>query len=147
MNQYIDFIQKRRSIRKFKDEMISQEELNTIIETGLCAPSGKNLQDTIILVIKDQNVIQEMAKDNCKIGDMPEGTDPFFHAPVVLVVLGKKENPNTAYDGALVMENLMLAATALNIGSCWINRARQLFEMPKWQNFLKKKGLLASTLV
>lgn len=67
--------------------------------------------------------------------------DPFYNAPVVLVVLAKKERATYIYDGALVMENLMLAAHSLGVGSCWIHRARETFELPEWREWLRAHGI------
>lgn len=80
-----------------------------------------------------------LSKMNAKI--MGTDTDPFYGAPVVLVVLAKKEMPTYIYDGSLVMGNLMLAAHALHIGSCWIHRAKEEFASPEGQQILKDLGI------
>jgi len=68
-------------------------------------------------------------------------TDPFYGAPAVLVVLADKSVNTSVYDGSLVMENMMLAAHALGLGSCWIHRAREVFDMPEWREWLKSIGV------
>ena len=140
MNQTIKDMIERRSCRKFKPDMVPIGIINEIVEAGLYAASGKGLQATRIVVITNKSIRDKFMVDNAKIMGR-EGTDPFYGAPVILLVLGEKDNPNAAYDGALVMGNLMLAAHSLGIGSIWINRAREEFEMDEYKEFLKEIGL------
>ena len=139
MNEIIKCIRERRSVRSFKADMPKKEDLETIIEAGLYAASGMNRQAPIILAITDKAVRDELSKDNAAI--MGTENDPFYGAPAILVVLSKKEVPTYVYDGALVMGNMMLAAHALGLGSVWIHRAKEEFEMDKWKDFLKKQGI------
>ncbi|MBQ6493116.1 MAG: nitroreductase [Erysipelotrichaceae bacterium] len=141
MNEVIKAIKERRSIRSFKPDMPDKELIDQIIEAGLYAPSAKNRQGAIILKIANKQVIEMFREENCRIGGFAEGTDPFYGAPVILVVLGDASGKNGAYDGALVMQNLMLAAHSLGLGSIWINRAREEFEMEKFQKLLKDLGV------
>ena len=78
---------------------------------------------------------------NCKIGGWNEDFDPFYGAPALLIVLADKSCENGIYDGSLVMGNLMLAAHDLGIGSCWVHRAKEEFEMPEWKQWLKNLGV------
>lgn len=141
MNEIIKAIKERRSIRKFKPEMPKKEDLEQIIECGLYAPSAKGLQDAIIVAVTNKELRDRLSAANCAIGGWPEGFDPFYGAPVILIVLAKKSSPNRAYDGSLVMGNLMLAAHALGLGSIWINRAREEFETEEWQTLLAEIGV------
>ena len=70
-----------------------------------------------------------------------EGSDPFYGAPVVVVVLAEKKYPNYIYDGTLVMANLMLSAHAHGLGSCWINRAREVYDSPEGKAILAELGI------
>ena len=139
-NETLRVLRERRSIRKYKKEQIKDEELDAILEAGTWAASGKNLQTAVMVVVQDQETIQLMSRLNAQIFGRP-GTDPFYGAPTVVVVLADGEQPNWLQDGSLVLGNLMTAAASLGVGSCWINRAMELFEMPEGKALLAKWGL------
>ena len=139
MNEVIKNIEERRSIRKYKKDMIPKEIIEKIVEAGKYAPSGMGMQSSIIIAITNENLRDKLSKLNAKI--MGVDTDPFYGAPVVLVVLAKKNIPTHVYDGSLVMENLMLAASSLGIGSCWIHRAKEEFETEEGKEILKSLGI------
>ena len=138
MNEITNAIKTRRSVRSYTDRIPSPEVIDEIIEAGLYAPSGMNRQETIILAITDKKIRDELSRDNASV--MGTGIDPFYGAPVVLVVLYEKSCFTGIYDGSLVMSNLMLAAHSLGVSSCWIHRAKETFEMPKWKEYLKSLG-------
>ena len=141
MNEVLKAIKERRSIRKYKSDMLPKEIIDQVIESGLYAASRKGQQSPIIISVTNKELRDKLSRMNCEIGGWKEGFDPFFNAPVVLVVLAPKDWANKAYDGSLVMGNMMLAAHALNIGSCWINRARQEFETEEGKEILKSLGI------
>ena len=125
MNETIQALLTRRSIRKFKPDMLPREVIDAIIEAGLYAPSGMNTQNTVIVAITDRETRDKLARANAAV--MGAERDPFYGAPVVLVVLAEKSRRTYVHDGSLVMGNLMLAAHALGVGSCWIHRAAETF--------------------
>lgn len=139
MSDVLKNMKTRRSIRKFKSDMIPKETLQQIIEAGTYAPTGMGKQSPIILAVTNQEMRDQLSKMNA--GIMGVDSDPFYGAPVVLVVLANKERPTCVYDGSLVMGNLMLAAHELGIGSCWIHRAKEEFESPKGKEILKSLGI------
>ena len=141
MNQTIHDILSRRSIRRFRPDPVPKDMLNQVIEAGLYAASGKNHQSAVILAITDPALIKRLSEANRTIWNKPEGFDPFFGAPAVLVVLDKADWRNRVYDGSLVMGNLMLAAHSLGLGSIWIHRAKEEFETDKYKQLLKKLGV------
>lgn len=141
MNEVLEQIKSRRSIRKFKPDMVPDDILNQIIEAGTYAASGMNKQATVIIAVTNKELRDKLSKENCKIGGWKESFDPFYGAPAILIVLADKDWANYLYDGSLVMGNLMLAAHTLGIGSCWIHRARQEFEMPEWKEWLASIGI------
>ncbi len=141
MSNVLEKMKTRRSIRKYKPDMVPQELLNQIIEAGIYAASGRNRQDSIIIQVTDKKLRDEIMDMNCKIGGWEEGFDPFYGAPAMLIVLTKKDNPNRVYDVSLVMGNLMLAAHELGIGSCWIHRAKEEFETEWGKELLKTLGI------
>ena len=139
MSDVIKNIKERRSIRKYKEDMIPKEIIEKIVEAGTYAPSGMGRQSSIIIAITNKNLRDKLSKLNAKI--MGVDSDPFYGAPVILVVLAKKDIPTYIYDGSLVMENLMLAANSLGIGSCWIHRAKEEFETGEGKEILKSLGI------
>ncbi|MBO5336400.1 MAG: nitroreductase [Lachnospiraceae bacterium] len=140
MSEVLNKMQTRRSIRKFKSDMVPREVLEKIIDAGTYAASGMNKQAGIIVAVTNKEVRDKLSKANARVMGN-EATDPFYGAPVVLVVLASKEAGTYVYDGSLVMGNLMLAAHELGIGSCWIHRAKEVFEQPEWQEWLKSLGI------
>lgn len=141
MNQTITDMKERRSIRKFKGEMVPREVIDQIVEAGLYAASGMNKQLTKILVVTNKEWRDRFQKRNQQIGGWKDGFAPFYGAPVILVVLADKSWVNYLYDGSLVIGNLMLAAHSLGLGSCWIHRAKEEFEMPEYKQLLKDLGI------
>lgn len=141
MNEIIRAMEERRSIRNFKPEMPPKEVLQQIVEAGLYAASGKGQQAAIVVAVTNKALRDKLAEENRRIAGAPEGSDPFYGAPAVLVVLGRKDWPTHVYDGSLVMGNLLLAAHALGLGSIWIHRAKEEFEEPEYQQLLKDLGV------
>lgn len=139
MNKTVSDLINRRSIRRYKPEQITREELETVLEAGKYAPTAKNLQSPIIVALQNKEDIAVLSKLNAAV--MGSSADPFYGAPTVLVVLADAANPNAVADGSLVMGNLMNAAYALGLGSCWINRAREVFAADEGKALLKKWGI------
>lgn len=141
MSDVLEKMKTRRSIRKYKPDMIPQEVIDKIIEAGTYAASGRNAQNTIIIQVTDPKIRNQISELNCEIGGWEKDFDPFYGAPAILIVLAKKDWPTHVYDGSLVMGNLMLAAHELGIGSCWIHRAKEEFETEWGKNLLKSLGI------
>ena len=116
MNEVIRAMLERRSIRKFKPEVPKKEDLEQIIEAGLYAANGMGRQAAIVVAVTNREIIEKLSKVNAEIWGK-EGIDPFYGAPAILIVLAEKDWRNAAYDGSLVMGNLMLAAHSLGLGS------------------------------
>ncbi|MET0017673.1 nitroreductase family protein [Oscillibacter sp.] len=142
MNETMKTLLERRSIRKYQPRQVEDAVLNEILEAGLYAPSTKGRQSALIVLVQDRETIAELSHINAEIQGNP-GADAFFGAPTVAVVLADTGlgEANARCDGALVMGNLMNAAAALGVGSCWINRAKETFERPEGKALLKKWGL------
>ena len=139
MSEVINNMKTRRSIRKYKPDMIPEDVLNRIIEAGTYAATGMGKQSPIIIAVTNKEIRDKFSKMNAEI--MGVDSDPFYGAPVVLIVLADKSRPTYVYDGSLVMGNLMLAAHAEGIGSCWIHRAKEEFESAEGQEILKDLGI------
>lgn len=131
----------RRSIRAFKPDFPSEDAVRAIMEAGTFAASSMGRQMSVIVEVRDPAVRDRLSETNRIIGGWKEGFDPFYGAPVLLIVLAEKDGRNRVCDGSLVMGNLMLAAHALGLASCWIHRAKETFEMPEWITYLKERGV------
>lgn len=141
MNTTIKDMVERRSCRSFKSEMVPKELIDQVIEAGTYAASSMGKQATRIIAVTNKELRDRISQDNKKVGGFEGDIDPFYGAPVILIVLGEKDWPNRVYDGSLVMGNLMLAAHSLGLGSIWIHRAKEEFEMDYYKNLLKELGL------
>ena len=139
MSEVLDKIKSRRSIRKYKSDMVPQDKLEKIIEAGTYAATGMGKQSPIIVAVTNKELRDKLSAMNAKI--MGVNSDPFYGAPVVLIVLADKSRPTYLYDGSLVMGNLMLEAEAQGVGSCWIHRAKEEFESEEGKEILKSLGI------
>ena len=139
MNDVLETIKSRRSIRKYKSDMVPQDKLEKIIEAGTYAATGMGKQSPIIVAVTNKELRDQLSAMNAKI--MGVNSDPFYGAPVVLIVLADKNRPTYLYDGSLVMGNLMLEAEAQGVGSCWIHRAKEEFESEGGKEILKSLGI------
>lgn len=140
MSEVLKAIETRRSIRKYKPDTIPKDVLEQILKAGTYAATGRGLQAPIIVAVTNKELRDRLSKMNAAIMGNPEA-DPFYGAPVVLIVLADKSRSTYVYDGSLVMGNLMLAAHALGIGSCWIHRAKEEFESAEGKEILKSLGI------
>lgn len=141
MNEIIKAIEERRSIRKFKPDMPPKADIEQIVEAGLYAANGMGKQAVVTVAITNQEIRDRIAEANRQIGGWKEVFDPFYGAPVILIVLAEKNWANRVYDGSLVMGNMMLAAHSLGLGSIWIHRAKEEFEQDEWRNLLSDIGV------
>lgn len=140
MSETLKALLTRRSCRSYSEEVPSKEVIEKIVEAGTYAATGMGKQSPIILAITNKELRDKFSKENAKIlGN--ESIDPFYGAPVVLVVLANKDIPTYLYDGSLVMGNLMLAAHDLGVASCWIHRAKEEFESDFGKQLLKDLGI------
>jgi nitroreductase len=140
MKETLQDIKTRRSCRKFQARAIESDTLNAILEAGTWAATGKGAQTPIMVVVQDKETLAQLSRMNAAV--LGVNTDPFYGAPTVVVVLADRSlRPTWLEDGSLVMGNLMLAAHASGVGSCWIHRAREVFASEEGQTLLKKWGI------
>lgn len=139
MNEIIKALETRRSCRSYKSDMLSKEVIAQIVEAGTYAATGMGKQSPIIIAVTNKDMRDRLSKMNAAV--MGANMDPFYGAPVVLIVLADKSIPTYLYDGSLVMGNLMQAADALGVGSCWIHRAKEEFESEEGKEILKSLGI------
>ncbi len=121
--------------------MPNKQDIDAIISAGLYAANGRGEQATMIVAVTNKEMRDKLSKANCQIGGWDESFDPFYGAPVVLIVLGRKDWPTHVYDGSLVMGNMMLAAHSLGLGGIWIHRAKEEFDKPEWIEVLDDLGV------
>ena len=140
-NTVIDAMIERRSVKKYKPDMVPLDLINEVVKAGVYAASGMNKQSPIIIAVTDKELRGKLSALNAKIGGWKPDFDPFYNAPVVLIVLADKNIATHVYDGSLVIGNMMLAAHSLGLGSCWIHRAKEEFEMPEGKELLKSLGI------
>lgn len=132
-------LKSRRSVRKYKAEQIKDEELKAVLEAGIYAPTGMGAQSPKIVVVQDAGMVKKLSEMNAAV--MGVNSDPFYGAPTVLVVLADPSRPTYIEDGSLVLGNLMNAAYAVGLGSCWIHRAKQVFASGEGKALLKEWGI------
>lgn len=158
MNETISVILKRRSVRKYLDRQISDEDLNVILEAALYAPTGGNHQYTRFLVIQDSKKLQEINsivksefakrdiiegvyQNKTIIKAKKEGYNFMFHAPTLIVVAAPKEHGNSMADSANAIENIQIATTSLALGACWVNQLHWLTDNELLRNYMKQLGM------
>ncbi len=139
MNETIKTLETRRSCRNYKSDMVPKDVIAQIMEAGTFAATGMGKQSPVIIAVTNKELRDKLSKMNGKF--MGVDIDPFYGAPVVLIVLADKNVPTYLYDGSLVMGNLMNAADSLGIASCWIHRAKEEFETPEGKEILKSLGI------
>ncbi|MBR2993254.1 MAG: nitroreductase [Clostridiales bacterium] len=141
MNETLKVLETRRSCRNFKPDMVKDDDLKAIIKAGTYAATGMGKQSPLIIAVTSKELRDEISEENRKIGGWGEGFDPFYGAPVILIVLANKDVPTYVYDGSLVMGNLMNAAESLGVASIWIHRAKEEFESDFGKALLAKLGI------
>ena len=139
MSEAYENMMTRRSVRKYLDTPVPAEVIDRIITAGLYAPTGRNMQSPIIVAVTDRELRDRLSRMNAAV--MGSDGDPFYGAPAVLVVLADRNCRTHVYDGSLVMGNLMLAAHDAGLGSCWIHRAREVFDTDEGREILRGLGI------
>ena len=140
MRETVSDIQNRRSVKEYKGEQITDEELTAVLEAGMNAPSGGNRQSPVFIAVQNKEWIQKLCRLNAEIAGAPEGFDVFYGAPTIILVLADKNAPDAVQDGSLCLGNMFNAAYALGLGSRWINRIRETFETELGKELLKEAG-------
>lgn len=139
MNETLQTLKNRRSVRSYLPEQIKDEELQQILEAGIYAPTGMGAQSPIIVVVQDKETIAYLSKLNAAV--MGSTSDPFYGAPTVVVVLADRSRGTCVEDGSLVIGNMLNSAASLGVGSCWIHRAKEVFDTPEGKALLEKWGI------
>ena len=139
-NMVLKSLKERRSIRRYEARQVEEDKLRTILEVGTYAATGMNRQSPIMVVVQDPDTREKLRKMNAAIMGNPD-LDPFYGAPTIVIVLADPNIPTCVEDGSLVMGNLMNAAYAVGVDSCWIHRARQEFDSEEGKQLLREWGI------
>lgn len=138
-NEVLKAIRERRSIRRFQETQITDEELKAVLEAGTWAPTGHGTQDPWIVAVQNPTQKQQLIAMNAEI--MGVTSDPYYGAPTIVLVFASADNYNRERDGSLVLGTMMLAAHSLGLASCWINRVDEMVKRPEMRIMMKAWGL------
>lgn len=138
-NDFLTLIKTRRSIRAYKPDAVPADTLARVLEAGTYAPSAMGEQSATIVAVETKAYRDRLTKLNAAV--IGKDVDPYYGAPVIVVVLGDGERANYLADGSCVLENLMLAAHAEGLGTVWVNREREIFDSPDGKALLRDWGL------
>lgn len=140
-NEVLNVIRTRRSCRKYKPEQITDEELQAVLKAGTYAPSSRGMQSAYIVAVQNKEQQERLASMNARI--MGATSNPYYDAPTYVLVFAPANANNPVQDGSCILENMMLAAHSLGLGSCWIHREREMFTSPEGQELMCQWGLPA----
>lgn len=140
-NEALEVLKNRRSIRRFKPEQISQEVLDVVLEAGTYAPTAAGTQCPVIVAVQDPDLVARLDAMNAGILNNQNIPHPYYGAPTILIVLAPEDAIVPEIDCALAGGNLLNAAYAAGLGSCWIHRSREMFESAEGKALLKQLGL------
>ncbi len=140
IKEAVDVLKNRRAIRKFKPEQIKDEELNIVLEAGTYAPTGAGTQGVQIVAVQTPEYVAKVDELNAKAMGSP-GAHPYYGAPTIVLIFETDKCVTHELDGAAVCTNMVNAAYAAGLGSCWIHRSKQVFETEEGKELLKKWGL------
>ena len=138
MNETLDTLLNRRSIRTFKPEQITDEELNAVLEAGMYAPSGANQQSALFVVVQEKQTRETLSRMNRAV--KASDSDPYHGAPTIVLVLADRSKVTPVEDATLALGNMFNAAHSLGLGSCWVHRERQMFESEEGKALLNEVG-------
>lgn len=135
----LECIRTRRSIRRYKKEQISDDELNKVLEAGTWAPTSKGQQQPFIVAVQKPVLMEKLIKMNAEI--MGVTSNPYYDAPTIILVFAPTDYGKGLQDGSCILENMMLAAHAIGLGSCWINREIEMFQTEEGKQLMKEMNL------
>ena len=140
-NTVLEALKTRRSIRRYRPQQITDDELKAVLEAGTYAPTGMGYQDPWIVAVQNPELRTKISEMNRQVWG--RDIDPFYGAPTIVLVFASKPETwaNSVCDGSLVLGNMMNAAHAIGLGSCWINREREMFSTPEGEALMKELGL------
>ena len=138
-NDVLKAIKERRSIRRFKADQITDEELKTVLEAGTWAATGHGTQKPFIVAVQNTETCAQLRRMNAEV--MGVESDPYYGAPTIVIVLAPCDEVNSVKDGSLILGNMMLAAHSIGLASCWINREDAMFASEEGKKLMKEWNL------
>mgnify|MGYP004507878983 CR=1 FL=1 len=138
-NEVLKTIKTRRSVRSFKPDAVPQELLEAVLEAGTYAPTGGGRQSPVIVAVVTEQYRKEITRLNAQV--LGKAVDPYYGAPVIVLVLADETASTFAEDGSCVLENMMLAAASLGLASVWVHREREIFDSMQGKELLRRWGL------
>lgn len=138
-NEILQNIKTRRSVRKYKEQQITEEELRIVLEAGTYAPSGRGLQSPVLVAVQDPKTMAQIVRMNAAV--LNSDSNPYYGAPTVILVLAPADRTTYLEDGSCVLDTMMLAAHSIGLASCWIHREKEMFETEEGKELLKKWGI------
>lgn len=139
-NEVLKTIKERRSIRSYKSDVVPNELLNEVLEAGTYAPTGRGAQSPKIIAITNKKYRDEVSKLNAKVMGK-DNFDPYYGAPVIILVLANPNANTYVEDGTCVLMNMMLAAKSVGLATCWIHREKEIFNSDDGKKLLKEWGI------
>lgn len=138
-NEVLTVIKSRRSVKAYKPDPVPAEYLDAILEAGTYAPTGRGKQSPVVVAVTTKRYRDEISQLNAKILDVD--FDPYYDAPVIILVLADGSASTFVEDGSCVLENMMIASASLGLGSCWIHREREMFDGEDGKALLREWNL------
>ena len=139
-NETIATLLSRRSVRSFRADQVRDDELEAVLQAGMYAPSGNNRQSARFVVVQDPATRALLTRMNRAV--RPSDDDPYYGAPTIVVVLADRSASTPVEDASVALSNMFNAAHSLGLGSCWVNRERQMFETDEGKALLHAWGVV-----
>ena len=136
----LEVLKNRRAIRAYKPEQITDAELDAVLEAGTFAPTGGGRQGVQIVAVQNPEAVAAVDALNAKVLNNLDA-HPYYGAPTILLVFETEDCMTRELDGAAVCTNMLNAAYAAGLGSCWIHRCKQMFALPEGKALLRQWGL------
>lgn len=140
-NPILQALRERRSVRAFRPDQIRDDELRAVLEAGTYAPTARGVQDPWIVAVQNPEMLAQLVRMNAAVMGVQD--NPYYGAPTIVLVFASRLDkwPHSVCDGSLVLGNMMNAAHAIGLGSCWINREREMFDTDEGRDLMRRLGL------
>ena len=137
--EFLDLLLTRRSVRAYKPDPVPTALLEEVLRAGTYAPTGGGRQSPVLVAVTDKAARDEISRLNAAV--MGKDTDPYYGAPVLVLALADPASSTWVEDASCALENMMLAAHALGLGSVWVHREREIFDSEAGKALLRAWGL------
>ena len=140
-NPVLQALKERRSVRQYSSRQITDEELHAVLEAGTFAPTSMGRQDPWIVAVQNPDQVAQLVRLNARV--LGTDSNPYYGAPTLVLVFASDspDRPNASLDAALVLGNMMNAAHAIGLGSCWIHREKEIFSSREGRELMRQWGL------